>query len=189
MLVIFELFQNYVHLLQCISFHHPYVMHETKLSLDDTHLVYNIDFFAERYIHGRDFTISMVARQQAPICEVIFFGYYDDDKARVFDYNAKWVKDTPEYDNTDIEFDFKGISQETKDEMTKIATECWDIFNLKGYARVDFRVDEQGNPFVLEINPNPCITRKIMFDNNLKQGGVDYVDAIQEIVNDIKNIY
>lgn len=147
---------------------------------------YNIDFFAERYIHGRDFTISMVARQQAPICEVTFFGYYDDDKARVFDYNAKWVKDTPEYDNTDIEFEFEDISQETKDEMKKIATECWDIFNLKGYARVDFRVDEQGKPFVLEVNPNPCISRGIMFEKTLREGGFDYIKIIKLIIEDMK---
>lgn len=151
---------------------------------------YKIEFFAERYIHGRDFTISMLVGKQMPVCEIIFFGHYDKEgQVKVFDYNAKWVKDTPEYDNTDIEFDFEGISQGTIAQMQKIAAECWDIFNLRGWARVDFRVDEQGNPFVLEINPNPCITRKIMFDNNLKQGGVDYVDAIQEIVNDIKNIY
>jgi len=149
---------------------------------------YKIEFFAERYIHGRDFTISMVARKQMPICEVTFFGYYDDDKVRVFDYNAKWVKDTPEYDNTDIEFEFEGLDSVIK-QMHKIAYECWDVFNLNGYARVDFRVDEAGKPFVLEINPNPCISRGIMFDKMLQEGGIDYVDGIKAIIEDMKVIY
>lgn len=149
---------------------------------------YKIEFFAERYIHGRDFTISMVARKQMPVCEVTFFGYYDDDKVRVFDYNAKWVKDTPEYDNTDIEFEFQGLDS-VIEKMQKIAYDCWDIFNLNGYARVDFRVDEEGNPFVLEINPNPCISRGIMFDKTLQEGKIDYVDGIKAIIEDMKVIY
>lgn len=149
---------------------------------------YKIEFFAERYIHGRDFTISMVARKQMPVCEVTFFGYYDDDKVRVFDYNAKWVKDTPEYDNTDIEFEFEGLDS-VIEQMQKIAYKCWDIFGLNGYARVDFRVDEQGNPFVLEINPNPCISRGIMFDKMMQEGKMDYVDGIKAIIDDMKVIY
>ncbi|MFA7659217.1 MAG: hypothetical protein WCY19_07270 [Candidatus Gastranaerophilaceae bacterium] len=149
---------------------------------------YKIEFFAERYIHGRDFTISVVAGKQMPVCEVTFFGYYDDDRVRVFDYNAKWVKDTPEYDNTDIEFEFEGIDS-VIEKMQKIAHDCWNIFNLKGYARVDFRVDEKGNPFVLEINPNPCISRGIMFDKMMQEGKVDYVDGIKAIIDDMKVIY
>lgn len=150
---------------------------------------YKIEFFAERYIHGRDFTISMVARKQAPVCEVTFLDYYSDDKVRVFNYNAKWVKDTPEYDNTDIEFEFEGIKKSTVEEMQKIAYDCWDIFNLKGYARVDFRVDEAGKPFVLEVNPNPCISRGIMFEKTLREGGFDYVNIIKLIIEDMKVIY
>lgn len=149
---------------------------------------YKIEFFAERYIHGRDFTISMIAGRQMPVCEVTFFGYYDDDKVRVFDYNAKWVKDTPEYDNTDIEFEFEGV-ESVIEQMQKIADDCWNIFNLNGYARIDFRVDEEGRPFVLEINPNPCISRGIMFDKTLQEGKIDYVDGIKAIIEDIKVIY
>ena len=149
---------------------------------------YKIEFFAERYIHGRDFTVSMVAGKQMPICEVTFFGYYDDDKVRVFDYNAKWVKDTPEYDNTDIEFEFEGLDSVIS-KMHKIADECWEIFNLNGYARVDFRVDEAGVPFVLEINPNPCISKGIMFDKMMREGNVNYVDGIKAIIEDMKVIY
>lgn len=150
---------------------------------------YNIEFFAERYIHGRDFTISMVSKKQSPVCEVTFLGYYDDNKVRVFNYNAKWVKDTPEYDNTDIEFEFEGIKKSTVEEMQKIADKCWDIFNLKGYARVDFRVDEQGKPFVLEVNPNPCISKGIMFEKTLREGGFSYPDIIKNIIDDMRKIY
>lgn len=150
---------------------------------------YKIEFFAERYIHGRDFTISMIARRQMPVCEVTFLDYYSDNKVRVFNYNAKWVKNTPEYDNTDIEFEFQGIHKSTIAEMQQIAYNCWDIFNLHGYARVDFRIDEQGKPYVLEINPNPCISRGIMFDKMMQEGKIDYIEGIKAIIEDIKVVY
>ena len=150
---------------------------------------YKIEFFAERYIHGRDFTISMIAKKQMPVCEVTFFGYYDDDKVRVFDYNAKWVKDTAEYDNTDIDFNCKGVTTNIIEQMQKIADDCWDVFGLNGYARIDFRMDDGGKPFVLEINPNPCISRGIMFDKTLHEGKIDYVDGIKTIIEDMKVIY
>ena len=42
-------------------------------------------------------------------------------------------------------------------ELRDISEKCWKHFNLRGYARIDFRVDKQGKPWVLEINANPCI--------------------------------
>ena len=39
-----------------------------------------------------------------------------------------------------------------------MSRECWFLFNLTGYARVDFRVDEKGMPYVLEVNSNPFLT-------------------------------
>ena len=39
-----------------------------------------------------------------------------------------------------------------------LAVECWRLFDLAGYARVDFRVDSRGQPWILEINANPCLS-------------------------------
>ena len=36
--------------------------------------------------------------------------------------------------------------------------DCWRLFGLRGYARVDFRVDAQLRPWILEINTNPCLS-------------------------------
>ena len=39
----------------------------------------------------------------------------------------------------------------------RLARRVWSLFGLSGYARVDFRVDEQGRPWILEANANPCL--------------------------------
>ena len=114
-------------------------------------------FFAERYIDGREFNISVLAGKILPFAE-IDFSNYDDQKLKIVDYKAKWEKDSFEYNNTPRTFDFDDKDRELLREIEEITKKCLRVFNLKGYARVDFRVDKSNRPFVLEINSNPCIS-------------------------------
>jgi D-alanine-D-alanine ligase len=60
---------------------------------------------------------------------------------------------------------------------------CWDIFSLRGYARVDFRVDHQGKPWVLEINSNPCLSPDAGFAAALQHAQIEYHEAIGWIID------
>ena len=57
--------------------------------------------------------------------------------------------------------------------------------DLKGYARVDFRIDKNGNPFVLEININPDIENNpsVGFPRAAKIFEIDYKNLILTIVD------
>jgi len=63
-----------------------------------------------------------------------------------------------------------------------MALRCWQCFGLKGYARVDFRVDENGNSFILEINANPCISPDAGFAAALDRAQIDYSYAVEQIL-------
>ena len=65
-----------------------------------------------------------------------------------------------------------------------ITKKCWHLFVLKGYARVDFRVDEQNQPWVLEINANPCLSPDAGFVAAAARAGLSVEDIIQRIVAD-----
>jgi D-alanine-D-alanine ligase len=67
-------------------------------------------------------------------------------------------------------------------ELGRLSLQCWDIFQLRGYARVDFRVDAAGRPWVLEVNANPCISPDAGFAAALEQAGISYADGIERIV-------
>ena len=43
--------------------------------------------------------------------------------------------------------------------LRKLALASWTLFGFSGYARVDFRVDPTGAPFIIDVNPNPYLTR------------------------------
>ena len=72
--------------------------------------------------------------------------------------------------------------------LRAIAIRCWDHFGLSGYARVDFRVDLMGNPWVLEINANPCLSPDAGFAAALERAGIPYTDAIERIIEDANHL-
>jgi hypothetical protein len=64
-----------------------------------------------------------------------------------------------------------------------MALECWRLFGLRGYARVDFRCDETGQPWILEINPNPCLSPTSGFAAALDRADIGYDEGIQRILD------
>jgi D-alanine-D-alanine ligase len=146
------------------------------------------DFFAEAYIDGREFNIALIsgstgALQVLPPAEMLFIDYAPD-KLKLLDYRAKWVEDSFEYNNTRRTMDFRPEDTHLISQLQEIAKKCWHLFALRGYARVDFRVDKDGNPLVLEINANPCLSLEAGFAAAIELAGIKYHKAIECIVND-----
>ena len=145
------------------------------------------DFFCEEYIHGREFNLSIMAGMDGPEvlppAEIRFD--YPPEKARILGYKAKWEEDSFEYKNTVRTFHFTKHDGPLLSKLKEISLQCWKIYGLKGYARVDFRVDEKGNIYVLEINANPCISPDSGFVAAAHQSGISSMDIVKRIVKDI----
>jgi D-alanine-D-alanine ligase len=60
--------------------------------------------------------------------------------------------------HTQRSFEFAKSERPLLQNLGDMAKRCWHLFGLRGYARVDFRVDERNQPWVLEINANPCLS-------------------------------
>jgi D-alanine-D-alanine ligase len=146
------------------------------------------DWFAEQYIDGREFNISIIANRKEPLVlnpAEIRFVEYGSEKPKLVDYKAKWDEDSFEYQNTIRCFDFKEDDQQLLEKLSSITRDCWELFHLKGYARVDFRVDSNGCPWILEVNTNPCLSKDAGFAAALKESGISYTEAIRRILNDL----
>lgn len=142
--------------------------------------------YAEAYIDGREFNIALISDKAGarvlPVAEMLFQNYAPD-KLKIVDYKAKWDEGSFEYNNTVRRFDFPEEDSGLLSSLREISLLCWQIFSLKGYARVDFRVDAQGNPWVLEINTNPCLSPDAGFAAALDQAKIDYHEAVGLILN------
>jgi D-alanine-D-alanine ligase len=144
---------------------------------------------AEVYVDGREFNLSILADREGPQvlppAEIRFEGY-PAGKPRLVSYRAKWDEDSFEYRHTQRSFDFSGEDRGLLENLAGIARKCWRAFDLQGYARVDFRVDQDGRPWVLEVNANPCLSPDAGFAAAAERGGIAYSQMIARIITDIK---
>src|SRR5688572_25294744 len=112
-------------------------------------------WFAERFVAGRELNVAIIAAPNGPralpVAEMRFEGF-PTTKPAIVGYAAKWDTDSFEYRNT-----VRSLAGEPElaARAERLALACWRIFALDGYARVDFRVDESGMLYVLEVNANP----------------------------------
>jgi len=143
------------------------------------------DFFIEQYIEGREFNISLLEIDEQPVvlppAEIVFTDY-PVDKPRIVGYRAKWDPDSFEYTHTRRRFTFPATDASLLEELRFWALRCWDVFECSGYIRVDFRVDDKGRPWILEVNGNPCLAPDAGFAAAAAQGGIEYSHCIEYIV-------
>lgn len=142
--------------------------------------------FAETFIDGREFALSLLETDEGvrvlPPAETLFLGY-GDHAHHIVDYDAKWVEGSHGYQNTPRRFDFPSADDALLEELQRLACACWNLFGLSGYARVDFRVDDAGQPWILEVNTNPCLAPDAGFVAAAAEAGLCFSDVISVIVS------
>jgi D-alanine-D-alanine ligase len=142
------------------------------------------DWFAEEFVPGRELNVALLAERNGaralPVAE-IRFDAFPADKPRIVGYAAKWDLESFEYRNTPRSF---AVEPELAERLRRIALDCWALFRLDGYARVDFRVDERGRPWVLEVNANPCLSPDAGFAAALVEAGIGYEAAVARLIDD-----
>ncbi len=74
------------------------------------------------------------------------------------------------------------ISKKLNDELQELAIQAYKSVDCRDFGRVDFRVDEKGRPYVLEINPLPCLSKEDVFYIAPKAMGVSYDEMINRIL-------
>jgi D-alanine-D-alanine ligase len=145
------------------------------------------EFFLEEFVGGREFNLSVLGGphgpQVMPAAEIVYVDY-PKEKPRILNYASKWDEESFEYKNTIRTFEHTKEDAELISELEEISLKCWKVLELKGYARVDFRINEINKPFVLEVNVNPCLSPDAGFIAACHQKGMDYPDVIKRILYD-----
>lgn len=141
-------------------------------------------WFAENYIDGREFHAAVIEEdgmpRALPVAEMAFENW-DKNRPRIMSDSAKWDAASTEYARTVWKFD--GIKEPALHaKMAQLALKTFALLGLTGYARVDFRVDHAGNPFILEINPNPSLALNCGLAASAAQAKMSYADLIESIL-------
>ena len=139
---------------------------------------------AERYVEGRELYVGILGNQtlQAlPVWE-LFFTNMPEGSKRIATDRVKWsVKYQKKYGID------SGPSKELADALAQriqhVCKRAYRALELSGYARIDLRMDDAGNVWVLEANPNPQIARGEDFAASAEKVGIPYESVLQRIIN------
>ena len=137
----------------------------------------------QEYVAGREFNIGFVGDQVLPIAELCFDNM-PEGSWPILTYAAKWDVGSPE-DLGSVPVCPASITPELQKRMVTVARQAWEeLCGAEGYGRVDLRVDAAGQPFVLEVNPNPDISDSAGLSRMAKAFGWEYDDLICRIVDE-----
>ena len=141
-------------------------------------------WFAEAYVPGRELNAAVITGpngpQVLPVAEIRFENF-PPGKPRIVGYAAKWHADSFEYRNTVRAFvDDAALAARA----AALALACWEVFGLDGYARIDLRAADDGTLYVLEVNPNPCLSPDAGFAAALAAAGIDFPTAVGWLLED-----
>jgi D-alanine-D-alanine ligase len=142
-------------------------------------------YFAERFIDGREFNLALFGADPIvlPPAE-IDFSAFPAGKPRIVGQRAKFTAGSFEFENTPRRYEFPASDLELIEQLNRLAVLSWRLFSLRGYARVDFRCDAESQPWILEVNANPCLSPDSGFAAALAEAGIGYDDGIERILMD-----
>ena len=142
-------------------------------------------WFAEAYVEGREFNVALLEEASGmralPVPEMRFEDW-PVAKPRIVGYSAKWDEASDDAVKTVRAFGLEREAPALARLLSDLALETARLFGIRGYARVDFRTDRAGRPFILEVNANPCLDPRAGFAAAAAEAGLGYEMLIGSIL-------
>jgi D-alanine-D-alanine ligase len=141
---------------------------------------YDQPALVEEFIDGRELNVGLVETNGKvgvlPISE-IDYSEFPEGVPKICGYEAKWMTESIEYQKS------KPICPAPlewvmKKRVEHIAVKVFKLFGCRDYARVDIRIDRDGEIYVLEVNPNPDISPQSGMTRAIKVKGLTYQEFI-----------
>ena len=139
----------------------------------------------ERYIDGREINVGFVGNGRStmmlPLHE-IDFAAMPADRPRIVSYAAKWEEDHVDYVGTKP-VPLRAATPAFVAEVERVARGAWLALGLRDYGRVDLRVDAEGRPWVIDVNPNCDISPDAGMARAAAVAGLTYPRLIGKIAD------
>lgn len=139
------------------------------------HDTYRHPVLVEEYIPGREFSVAVLdidGPRALPVSEILF-GEDAGMAVNICSYEAKWLEDHALYRATPPLCPAE-IPDSLRDTLQQKAVAAFKALECRDYARVDFRMSPDGTVYILEVNPNPDISRAAGFARALNAAGIPY---------------
>jgi D-alanine-D-alanine ligase len=144
------------------------------------------DVLIEAYLPGREFNVGVLALPEPealPVAEIVY--QVPEGSWPILTYASKWHEGSPE-DLASRPRCPAEIESGLADRLAALAVEAFRVTGCRDYARVDFRLDHEGSPMILEVNPNPDIGPNAGWARALTVSGRDYESTLARLVDQAK---
>lgn len=159
---------------------------EVSARLSEMSKTYKGPFIVEEYIDGRELNVCLLGNFEnlrvLPISEILF-GDYFNNKYKIIDFAAKWLENSEEYKATLGNRCPAPLDINTKSKIEEVAKKTYNLVGCRDYARVDIRLSNGGEPFVLEVNANCAIGMGDGAVRSAKAAGYSYTQFLQKILD------
>lgn len=154
------------------------------------HEHFGIDAIIEEYIEGREITVGVLGNKKIRILPAreMCFGEMRADEPRFVTYKAKWDENYRKRWGIHSR-PARNISSALEKKINEITRDIYDLFRIKGYARIDFRLTPNGELVFIEANPNPSISKDDDFVLSAEKAGLSYEDLIEQIISGALSAY
>ena len=130
---------------------------------------YENEIVVEQFVNGREFSVGLLGGKALPPIEII-------PKSGFYDYAAKYQA------GATVEVCPADIDKQTDKKLRDAAVAAYNALHLDSYARVDFLLDENGEPFCLEANTLPGMTPTSLLPQEAAVEGLNYADLCEKII-------
>lgn len=130
---------------------------------------YSNEIIVERYIPGRELTVSVLGTETLPIVEII-------PKGGLYDYTRKYTKGASRY-VVPAELD-RGIEKHVRD----LGLKCFNVLGCRGFGRVDVRLTPKNEVFCLEVNTIPGMTETSLVPMAAEAVGISFDQMVERIL-------
>lgn len=152
--------------------------------IETLHRQFSQPVIVEQFIPARELNVSVIEQnghvQVLPPAE-IDFGAFSGSQVRIVDYDAKWKKDSFGYNHTPRKIP-ADVPEFVSRHVETLAAAAFRTAGCRDYVRVDFRLDEDLNPFILEINPNPDISPDAGLAAALEAAHIPYQEFVRNVL-------
>ena len=122
-----------------------------------------------RDIAGGEYTAGILQGEALPLIRL-------ETPHEIYDYSAKYESDTTRYHIP------AGFDDEREEELKHLASRAFSMLNASGWGRVDFMVDEEGSPWLLEVNTTPGMTSHSLVPMAAAASGIDFDSLVWRIL-------
>lgn len=125
----------------------------------------------EDYIPGRELAVTILGGMVYPIVEIV-------PSHESYDYECKYTEGMSDYICP------ANLSKSQTESIQKMSINFYNLLQCRGYGRVDFRLDPDGTPWLLELNTLPGMTATSLVPKAVAAEGILFSELIQMIINE-----